>query len=115
MNGKNRKKKILPVYGTDHVLYLSGILTTAMPSMLTQNSSFFFHFREVELRRLFFDNVIFIIIKIIIIIDNTVSLPLCVLHFKSKGLDTSLTEDIAKKKIKRTGIKHICLLSFGHL
>ena len=76
-------------------LHHGRIQTTAQPITLTQTFPvLIFHFREVELGRLFVGDVIFIII---IIIDIIVSLPPFLLCYESKVLDTSLTEDVPRR------------------
>lgn len=81
-------------------LHRGGIQTTAQPTTLTQTFFFFsffltFHFCEVELGRLFVGDVIFIII---IIINIIVSLPSCLSFNESKVLDTSLAEDVPRRR-----------------
>lgn len=81
-----------------------------------------FHFCEVELGSLFVGDVIFIII--IIIINSVVSLPWCLLFNESKVLDTSLTEDVPRRRtdggedssLQRggTGAQRVGLPSLGY-
>lgn len=75
-------------------LHHGRIQTTAQLITLTQ-TFLNFHFCEVELGRWFVGDVIFITI---IIIDIIVSLSPCLLFYESKVLETSLTEDVPRRR-----------------